>query len=164
MRTFLLKVTSPVGGSVHVGLLILRVFVGAMMLTHGMAKLLTFTELSLVFPDPLGVGSTMSLLLLLGSEVVCSILLMCGILTRLVVLPSIFGLLVAVFAIHGGDAFAVKEFRFAWYFSCFSAQGQAAESLQADSGSLPEATGGFPFRSPFHTDRFQERRQGALAR
>ena len=68
MRTFLLKVTSPVGGSVHVGLLILRVFVGAMMLTHGMAKLLTFSELSLVFPDPLGVGSTMSLLLLLGSE------------------------------------------------------------------------------------------------
>ncbi len=114
MRTFLLKVTSPVGGSVHVGLLILRVFVGAMMLTHGMAKLLTFSELSLVFPDPLGVGSTMSLLLLLGSEVVCSILLMCGILTRLVVLPSIFGLLVAVFAIHGGDAFAVKEL--AWLY------------------------------------------------
>lgn len=56
----------------------------------------------------------MSLLLLLGSEVVCSILLMCGILTRLVVLPSIFGLLVAVFAIHGGDAFAVKEL--AWLY------------------------------------------------
>lgn len=115
MRTFLLKVTSPVGGTVQVGLLILRVFVGAMMLTHGMAKLLAFSELSLVFPDPLGVGSTLSLLLLLGSEVVCSILLMCGILTRLVVLPSIFGLLVAIFAIHGADAFAVKEL--AWLYT-----------------------------------------------
>ena len=62
-----------------------------------------------LFPDPLGVGSTLSLLLILFAEVGCSCLLIFGLMTRLATLPLMFGMLMAFFVIHGADPFAVRE-------------------------------------------------------
>lgn len=91
------------------GLFILRLFAGIMMLTHGLDKLLHFSQYAAAFPDPIGLGSTLSLVLVIGAEVGCSLLILFGLFTRLAVLPLIFNMIVAAFIAHAHDPFAVKE-------------------------------------------------------
>lgn len=81
----------------NIALLILRVFIGVMMLTHGIAKIEHFSTLAATFPDPLGIGSTLSLTLITMVEVGASCLLIAGVLTRLILLPLIFSMCVAAF-------------------------------------------------------------------
>lgn len=88
---------------------VLRLVVGGSMLTHGIAKLQAFDALSTTFPDPLGVGSMLSLLLALGAEVGCSVLIILGLFTRLATLPAMFTMGMAFLVIHSGDPFAIKE-------------------------------------------------------
>lgn len=89
--------------------LLLRVFVGVMMLTHAIPKIEGYPALSMTFPDPLGLGSQLSLILAILAEGVCSLFIIAGALTRLAVLPLIFNMCVAIFVVHGGDTFGVKE-------------------------------------------------------
>jgi putative oxidoreductase len=94
----------------NIGLLILRLSAGGMMLTHGYPKLLKlFGGGEIQFFDFLGIGTTASLALAVGAEVVCSVLLMVGVKTRLVVLPLIFTMAVAAFLVHAADPFAKQE-------------------------------------------------------
>ena len=65
--------------------------------------------MSATFPDPIGLGSYLSLVLAILAEVGCSLLLILGVMTRLAVLPLIFNMAVAVTVVHGSDVFAVKE-------------------------------------------------------
>ena len=95
--------------SQQIGKLALRLLVGGFMLTHGLPKLQNFEYLSTVFPDPLGVGSSLSLGMIVFAEVVCSILLMLGLFTRLSTIPLIIGMGVAAFFIHANDPFSGKE-------------------------------------------------------
>ncbi len=92
-----------------IGLLILRVSLGGMMLTHGIPKLMKFGELSSTFADPLGMGSQLSLISAIGAEVVCAVLLILGFATPVVAIPLAFTMLVAFGMVHASDAFAVKE-------------------------------------------------------
>lgn len=55
-------------------------------------------------------GATFSLILAVFAEVVCSILIGLGLLTRLASIPLIITMLVASFMIHATDPFAKKEF------------------------------------------------------
>ena len=89
------------------GLLILRVAVCAMMLTHGMHKLLNFSEISPHF-NPIGLGVPLSLALVVFAEVFCAIAVLLGFLTRLAVIPLIITMCVAVH-FHAGQPFAAKE-------------------------------------------------------
>ena len=91
------------------GLLLLRLFVGGFMLTHGVPKLLNFEFLSTVFPDPIGLGSGFALSLIIFAELFCSILLIFGLFTRLASIPLIIGMAVAAFVIHAQDPFSGKE-------------------------------------------------------
>lgn len=109
MKEFLLKLVVSDWKHLNGGLLLLRLFAGGMMLTHGWAKLSSFTDLSVTFPDPLGVGNTFSLVLNVFAEVGCSLCLILGFVTRLAVLPLIFNMAMAFFIIHDADAFAVRE-------------------------------------------------------
>ena len=99
MKELLLKLVASDRKHLDGALLFLRLFIGGMMLSHGWAKLASFSTLSATFPDPLGVGSTLSLLLIL----------IFGLMTRLAALPLMFGMLMAFFVIHGADPFAVRE-------------------------------------------------------
>ncbi|MFR5955158.1 MAG: DoxX family protein [Odoribacter splanchnicus] len=87
MKELLLKLVASDRKHLDGALLFLRLFIGGMMLSHGWAKLASFSTLSATFPDPLGVGSTLSLLLILFAEVGCSCLLIFGLMTRLAALP-----------------------------------------------------------------------------
>lgn len=91
--------------------LVLRVTIAAFMLTHGLGKLsLLFSGNEIQFPDPMGLGATFSLALAVFAEVLCSILIGLGLVTRLASIPLIVTMLVATFIVHGGDPFAKKEF------------------------------------------------------
>ncbi len=92
------------------GLLILRIVVGCFMMTHGLPKLAMLTgNEPIQFADPFGVGPTASLALTVFAEVVCSFLIILGLLTRLAAIPLIITMVVAVFYVHIADPFAVKE-------------------------------------------------------
>ncbi|MCA9160817.1 MAG: DoxX family protein [Planctomycetales bacterium] len=91
------------------GLFVLRVAFGVFMLVHGMQKLMGFSEMADKFPDPIGIGSQLSLIMAIGAEVGCSILLILGLGTRLAVIPLAFTMIVALFIVHAADPWKVKE-------------------------------------------------------
>jgi putative oxidoreductase len=92
-----------------IGLLLLRISVGSLMLVHGLQKLMNYSELSGQFPDPIGMGSQLSLIAAIGAEVGCSLLVMLGLGTRLALLPLSFTMFVALFLVHASDPWKVKE-------------------------------------------------------
>lgn len=67
------------------------------MLTHGVQKLMSYDELSVSFPDPVGVGSRLSLQLAIFAELLCSLGVITGLLFRLAVIPVIVTMSVAAF-------------------------------------------------------------------
>lgn len=95
----------------HTGLFILRLVVGAFMLTHGIQKWTMLFSASGAegFPDPLGVGANASLALAVFAEVACSALIIIGLCTRIVVIPLIVTMFVAVFVVHAHDGFEKQE-------------------------------------------------------
>lgn len=109
MKNLIIKLVSSDWKHFNGAILLLRLFIGCLMLTHGWAKLTSFSALSETFPDPLGVGHCTSLVLVLFAEAGCSLLLIFGLATRLAALPLIFNMLIATFVIHSGDPFATKE-------------------------------------------------------
>ncbi|MBD8488615.1 DoxX family protein [Echinicola sp. CAU 1574] len=98
---------NPIASSL--ALLILRVGTAAMMMTHGWTKIINFSEYLTKFPDPLGLGTAVSLQLVVFAEFFCAILLGLGFMTRIVLIPLIITMLVAAFVIHAGDPFGSKE-------------------------------------------------------
>jgi putative oxidoreductase len=89
-------------------LLILRLGFGGMFLTHGIPKLDRLSNPE-GFPDPLGVGSTTSLILVLIGEVLAPILIMIGFKTKLAAIPAIITMAVAAFIVHAGDPIGTRE-------------------------------------------------------
>lgn len=95
---------------VNVSLLIARIGIGALMLTHGWPKLMMLLgDDPIQFPGVMGLGATASLTLAVFAEVVCSILILLGLATRLASIPLLITMLVAVFHIHANDPFAMQE-------------------------------------------------------
>lgn len=93
------------------GLLVMRVLAGSFMLFgHGVGKMRGFSVMVTAFPDPIGVGSALSLVLAIFAEVVCSVLVMLGLATRLACIPLLATMLVAAAVVHGQDPWAKKEF------------------------------------------------------
>ena len=95
--------------ALDLGLLIIRLAVSGFMLTHGYPKLIHFAERAERFSDPLGIGSTASLALVVFAEFFCSILLFLGLFTRFALVPLIITMAVVVFIVHGDDPFGDKE-------------------------------------------------------
>ena len=89
--------------------LVLRVILGTFILTHGWEKLSSFSEKSEFFPDPLGIGSFLSLSLATFAEFFCSILLILGLFTRFAALNLLITMSVAGLIFHAADPFAKKE-------------------------------------------------------
>lgn len=102
---------------VDVVLLIIRIGVAALMLTHGIPKLLMLIEGGdIQFPGVMGLSPALSLGLAVFAEVLCSILIFIGLGTRLASIPLIITMLVAVFLIHAADPFATRELGLLYLF------------------------------------------------
>lgn len=96
---------------VNNALLLLRIAVGILMLTHGWGKLETlFGSEPIQFADPIGVGATASLVLAVFAEVLCSVLLILGLATRFAAIPLLITMLVAALIVHINDGFGRQEF------------------------------------------------------
>ena len=90
--------------------LVLRICIAAFMLSHGLPKLeklLAGGEIQ--FGNPIGLGPSLSLILVVFAEFFCSILIGIGLGTRLATIPLMVTMLVAAFISHGADPFGRKE-------------------------------------------------------
>ena len=95
-------------------ILFMRIFIGAMMLTHGIGKIQNYNAIVNSFPDPLGIGSAASFTLITLTEVGCSVLIIMGLFTRLATLPLIFGMYIATFIAFPEKTFAEGELSFVY--------------------------------------------------
>lgn len=107
LRKFLIP--TSYGLPADAGLFLLRIGVGLMMMTHGWSKFESFSTKSEKFYDFMGLGPEISLGLTVFGEFFCSILLILGIGTRVVLVPLIIMGFVIVFVVHGADPYADKE-------------------------------------------------------
>ncbi len=83
-------------------LLVLRLWYGVPMLfLHGWGKLTGFGTMAEKFPDPLHVGNTASLGLVVFAEFICAGLIALGLFTRFAALVSAINMGVAFWVIHG---------------------------------------------------------------
>lgn len=91
-------------------LLVVRVFVGFAMLSHGFPKLqMLLAGGKIDFFDFMGLGPQVSLILTVFAEFVCSILLILGLFTRVSLGFLIFTMIIAAFVVHGADPFEKRE-------------------------------------------------------
>ena len=94
----------------NVGLLFLRGMISILMITHGVSKLeMLLTGNAHLFLNPIGLGSTLSLILSLGAELFCSIAILIGFKSRIFALPLIFNMIIAAFVAHAGSGLEQKE-------------------------------------------------------
>ncbi|HAI84842.1 MAG TPA: DoxX family protein, partial [Chitinophagaceae bacterium] len=78
----------------NVALLSLRLVFGiVMMVDHGIPKMMKFADLQSKFYDFLGLGGKWSLMLVIFSEVFCSLFLALGLFTRFALIPLIITML-----------------------------------------------------------------------
>lgn len=96
-------------GAFSTAMLVLRLGVGILMLMHGYDKLLHFKQYQGTFMNFMGIGSTMSLALVVFAEFFCSLFLILGLFTRLATIPLIIDTCVMVFMAHKGDVFGKGE-------------------------------------------------------
>lgn len=96
-------------------ILALRLMFGIMLLTHGITKIVNFGATAPMFPDPLGVGSAVSLGLAIFAEVGCSLALLLGLLTRPACLVLAFNMFVAIAAVHHFDFLGAGELAFLYF-------------------------------------------------
>lgn len=75
--------------------LFIRLFVGIMFLQFGIRHLVNFTALAPTFPSVMGFDGSTSLVLMICVEMITSIMIMIGFLTRLAVIPAIVAMLCA---------------------------------------------------------------------
>jgi putative oxidoreductase len=76
---------------------------------HGYDKLIHFAAKQNTFMNFLGIGSTMSLALVVFAEFFCSLFLILGLFTRLATIPLIIATFVMIFKAHNGDVFGDGE-------------------------------------------------------
>jgi putative oxidoreductase len=96
--------------TLSVALFILRVGVGSlMMIQHGLGKLQNFGAKANSFSDPLGIGSTTSLSLVIFAEFFCAAFIILGLFTRLAAIPLVIAMSVALFSAHKGEFFGEGE-------------------------------------------------------
>lgn len=93
----------------NTALAILRIGSSAMLMTHGVPKISRLFADKIEFPDPLGVGALISLLLVILGEVIAPALIIIGFRTRLFSIFPAITMLVAAFIVHLDDPFARKE-------------------------------------------------------
>ena len=100
--------------SVDVALLITRVAIALLMLTHGVPKLGKFSQDPIQFMNFFGLGEPVSLSLAVFAEVLCSVFLLLGLGTRFAVIPLSITMVVALLHVHIADPFSKQEL--AWHY------------------------------------------------
>lgn len=93
----------------NAGMLIMRVMLGLILMSHGYAKLIKFGSLRHRFMNFLHLGSTLSLSLIIFAELFCGFLILLGMFTRLAAIPVVIGMGVVFFVASNYDIFGAGE-------------------------------------------------------
>ncbi len=88
------------GKGVSFLILVVRVFFAVLFFTHGLDKLMNFNSIVGTYPDVLGFGSYMTLMVSIFCEFCCSLFLIAGLLVRIMTVPMIISMGVAFFDVH----------------------------------------------------------------
>jgi putative oxidoreductase len=96
--------------------LFLRLLFGGLFVYYGYIKLVSFNQILPMFQDIIGIGSKLSLILVIFAELVCGFLVLVGCFTRLAIIPIFIAMAVAFFIAHAKDPFLVKQLAFLYLF------------------------------------------------
>jgi len=91
-------------------LLLLRIVIGLLLITHGfpkLQKLLSGNEIK--FTSVFGLSPTISMTMAMLAEFFCATFVLIGLFTRLATIPVIITMLVILLQIHASDSLSVKE-------------------------------------------------------
>ena len=88
--------------------LFLRIFFGGLFVRYGYNKFMDYDKMLSMFTDIIGIGTKLSLDLLIFAEGVCGLLVLIGFFTRLSVIPIFIAMAVAYFVAHENDPFDMK--------------------------------------------------------
>jgi len=106
-------------GAFNAAMLLLRLGVGVLMMSHGYDKLVHFGSRHNSFMNFFGIGSTSSISLVIFAEFFCSLFIILGLFTRLVTIPLIIVMSVALVKAHDATIFGKGELA-SLYLVCFA--------------------------------------------
>lgn len=102
---------------VDIGLLIFRIGIAGLMLTHGYPKLLrAFSKEEISFADPLGMGEIFTFTFAVFAEFICSVLIIIGLGTRIAAIPLVITMAIITFVVHLEDGFGRQELPLLYLF------------------------------------------------
>ena len=93
----------------NIAMLILRVCSGALIIPYGYSKLIHFAEKKDSFTNFMGIGSPLSLALVIFAEFFCGMLIVLGLFTRLAVIPLVISMSMVVVKINHWNVFGKDE-------------------------------------------------------
>ena len=96
-------------GAFTTAMLLLRLTLGCLMIYHGYSKLIHFADKKDSFMNFLGMGSTITLALVVFAEFFCSLFIMLGLFTRLAAIPLLINMLVILIKINHSNVFGDDE-------------------------------------------------------
>ena len=95
-------------GAFNTAMLLTRLAFGGIMMYHGYEKLIGFSTIKNSFMNFLGIGSTMSLALVVFAEFFCALFIVLGLFTRFAAIALLICMSVAFFMAHKGVIFGEK--------------------------------------------------------
>jgi len=90
-------------------LLALRVIFGGLLMSNGIIKILDYGTLSATFADPIGLGSQVSVTLVIFAEVFCAFGVICGLFFRLSLIPVIVTMFIAALVTLGNAGWSHRQ-------------------------------------------------------
>lgn len=112
------RLLQPFSLNTDLATLTLRLVFGGMFIFHGWPKLADYNGMVAMFGDPVGIGTELSVILVIFAEFFCGILILLGLFTRFAVVFTFITMLVAYFVAHTNDAFTAKMLPFVYIWLC----------------------------------------------
>lgn len=101
------------------GILLLRLIFGCMFMYVGYLKISAYNQMLSMMGDPIGIGTELSLILVIFAELFCGFFVAIGLLTRLTVIPILVVMIVVLFVVHIRDQFVMIQLPFVYWLLCF---------------------------------------------
>lgn len=104
----------------NIALLVLRAGMGLLIIPYGYNKMIHFFERKEKFMNFLGMGSTVTLSLVIFTELFCGVLIVLGLFTRFAALALTILTAVIVFKVNKGDVFGKGEDAMLYFLGFFA--------------------------------------------
>ena len=113
------KIVSIQPLNTDIATLLLRLIYGGLFFYHGYDTVANYNLYLSMSTDIIGIGTKLSFNLVIFAQLVCGFLVAIGFLTRLMVIPNLICMSVAVFVAHAHDTFQVKELALLFWLLSF---------------------------------------------